>query len=139
MTTEPLLSEQQRLAVLYLVLKWPTNIPLTKAWAVESVFLIDKENNDALGLEWNLQYYARCLRLEKALDQLGCLRTIKNTLEKHDTSFSSDSGDKPIRDAIDKYVEDLSSCVTLADAYQIRSRVKNTIKAVKVYGRLRDE
>jgi len=112
---------------LFLIRKWPDFLPITKSILIRVLFLVDKEGGDCLGIDWEIKRnFPRHQELEESLDNLGCLRTIKNRLNSK-IKLEEHMKKKQLESAT-RLIKELTECGSLGKTYTILARADKIIR-----------
>ena len=121
-----------RATIIMLAWKWPKNLPITRAWAIEILYILDiAVSPGCLGLEWDTsRLYPTNNALLKDLDKLGCIKFIRRYLTESMIIFANNAITEKQKEGLEEIIGELSKCKGMIDAYKWKNQKQREIKNV---------
>ena len=118
-----------RATIILLAFRWPKHIPLTRAWCVEILYIMDKAiRPGCLGLDWDTRHvYPINKELLQDLDKLGCISAIQRSLTEEMVQMACRDITSSQSFALEIVATNLSSCDKVIEAYEWKNKMKMEI------------
>jgi len=124
------MNESIRATIILLARQWPNRFPITRAWTVETLYIIDKViRPGCLGLNWETRgHYPINHELLHSLDEVGCISGLRVRLKPESVDFAETKVTQEQKEALMELHSQWLEYKDIGGLYIWKAKIKASIK-----------